>query len=811
MNNILASVPINQNQKPPNRNGNDPVKITPIVIKPNQKSNFNQAKMTQPVNIPYNTNSIGAVSVHNTNPPSVQTISHKNAPSQISKINQSPPSQMQFQQPQQIQKIAQPQQTQYSQAQQAPIVLPQDPTYFQQQQQISQQPQQPPKPPEPPTPDEKIYNFLLTKYRKSFLLLLANSSAAKPENSNIKSRQLSKNSKINESNSRHSANLQEVNDNSLNENDQYFSEPKRIPGRQGVRSPIDPSLLEKYFFDISHEEAKISREGRSSRRQVAAPFCPQYEKWKKVGHGYLVNPNPPYMFEEPHFVDFICQCKLKALAIGGEGNSSYGSKDEQAPILASNARLQLSMMVDELGIEHLKVEKQIKEASSKNPKPGTIDKLAKYCNSLETKIREYNDDFRNKYRKPPSIPYDLNKLILSQQNSEEDNQNSVDYYIPPDNCKFPLEQLHFFLYALRMIELASLLTPKHSLHITKALTLVLPLILKAVTRPEKEWHFIGKKVHYTYFYRLFHLLNRLTEYFSQLPMIPCHASFGIINGIRSDITVSWQKELHKISDNIIYGGCLSWLLCEMRDISLALTIHLNDVIMIKETIQLYDDYEHHHVDRFPHSTNYMHSYFNNNNTSNSTKNNFGNESFLRNRSPKSSKQSPQNDNNNNAGKKMSLKKSSKAHLIYDNDNVTGTAFSNKIDFDEDDKYDFGVDDLLNIACRENNDQRLYMIRFVLDDDGMLSFVAREPDQKDVLKASILFNCQTHVPPLYPFILAQHKQKNEDEIPVYIPEDKSFRFDVAVPSTEKFGKPPGKIHFEPFSQQSMFSLNISNFY
>ena len=37
MNNILASVPINQNQKPPNRNGNDPVKITPIVIKPNQK------------------------------------------------------------------------------------------------------------------------------------------------------------------------------------------------------------------------------------------------------------------------------------------------------------------------------------------------------------------------------------------------------------------------------------------------------------------------------------------------------------------------------------------------------------------------------------------------------------------------------------------------------------------------------------------------------------------------------------------------------------------------------------------------------
>ena len=159
MNNILASVPINQNQKPPNRNGNDPVKITPIVIKPNQKSNFNQAKMTQPVNIPYNTNSIGAVSVHNTTPPSVQTISHKNAPSQISKINQSPPSQMQFQQPQQIQKIAQPQQTQYSQAQQAPIVLPQDPTYFQQQQQISQQPQQPPKPPEPPTPDEKIYNF----------------------------------------------------------------------------------------------------------------------------------------------------------------------------------------------------------------------------------------------------------------------------------------------------------------------------------------------------------------------------------------------------------------------------------------------------------------------------------------------------------------------------------------------------------------------------------------------------------------------------------------------------------------------------
>ena len=357
----------------------------------------------------------------------------------------------------------------------------------------------------------------------------------------------------------------------VDEDDYVYEPPKRkqYPNfdPKKVRQPenFDSMVLKLYFLDKRVEEPKASR---LSRRQNAAPFIPQYETWSKVGHGYLVNPNPPDLFEDPHFVDFYCQCRMKALAIGGEGTAIYGEKDEGAPLLASNARLQYSMIIDEHGIEHLNVEAKMKNAAFKNAKQITIDKLAKLRHSLECKLREYNDDLRNKYRIPPTLPLDHPETAV--------------------NYKVPIDQLQFLNYALRMIELTSNLTPKKCTHITKAFTLVLPLLLNAASKPDKQYHFIGKRIHFTYFFRLFHLLNRLNEYFKAIPMIPFHATFGLVKGLRADITTIWQKELHHISDNIEYGGSLSWILCEVRDMSIALTMHLDNVIMIEEAINLYE-------------------------------------------------------------------------------------------------------------------------------------------------------------------------------------------------------------------------------
>lgn len=786
MNNILASVTIPPNQKQPNRNSNDAAKTTPIVKKLGGKPIFNQTKINQNLNVPINTNPAPPVSVQYYKIPLPL---HKIIPypsTQQTQNNQQPPLNKPIQKVAQVQPVQQVQQS--SIQEQLPIQKPP----------VEQIIQPIPKP-EPPTADQEINNCLLSTFKKRLLLYLTKSG--KTESIQITKSKQSRNSGKNNSNSQ-------------NETKQDKKNSKAVHEQKNEKSEIynyDQTFLENFFFDKYHDETKINR---LSRRQPIPPFNPHYETWEKIGHGYLVNPNPPCYYVEPHFVDFICQCKLKALAIGGEGTSVYASKDEQAPLLASNARLQLSMLIDEHGIDHLKVEAKIKNASYRNAKPGTIDKLAKLCNSLEIKVREYNDDIRNQYRNPPIVPYDLKDFISEQNEKEKERKGKkarvLDYYIIPDHCKFPLDDIHFLTYAIRMIELTSILTPKHCLHITKAFTLVFPLIMKAIVRPEKEWHFIGKRIHLTYFYRLFHLLNRLSEYFCTIPMIPCQASFGIIQSLRSDITATWQKELHKISDNIEYGGCLSWLLCEMRDISLALTIHLNDVKMIEEVIKLYDRYEKYHPERFPHSNNYNRNYLNKiDQRILSAK-----ESYYRNRNVKHTKRGGYNASGG-AGKRINFRKMSGTRFIYNNDNMKDESiFAKKFVYKENDKYDFTMNDLLKIACRENNDQRIYMMKFVVDKEGLLSFIVKQPEEEEVQKVSRFYNLATPVPPFYPFIIKQQKTKpkkdDEVEVPVYVPSNDSFKFDAAYPTLEKFGKPV-KIHFEPNSQQSFFSLNLPRFY
>ncbi|OHT11338.1 hypothetical protein TRFO_19214 [Tritrichomonas foetus] len=723
MNNLLASIPPLVNKKAQNANSSN--HLTPLVIKANHpSSNFNQSILNPVATVTTTAHQVTTVT---------QPMARKNVISVTSNQKST------IVHHEHVQKVVKAQ----------------------------------------PTQDDKIcsaFSKVLTKYKRQYLLSLFEAQKNSP-----KEEPKPDDTEINEK----AEKTNEEPQNAENEEDEYINnyippERKKYPDfdPKSVRQPIDIDLVRSYFLDKKEEEQKTSR---LSRRQNAPGFLPQYETWIKIGHGYLINPNPPDLFEDIHFVDFFCQNRLKALAMGGEGTAALGTKDDQAPLLASIARLQFSMIIDEHGIEHLKIEEKLRNAAYKNAKQMTIDKLAKLRHALELKIREYNDDIRNKYRNPPVIPF----------NSPETAK-----------CfKVKLDQLQFLHYAIRMIELTSGLTPKHSIHITRAFSLVLPLLLRSVTHPGLSFHFVGKKVHFTFFFRLFHLLNRLLEYFKSIPMIPFHATFGLIDSVRADITTVWQKELHHISDNIEYGGCLSWILCEMRDISLALTMHLDNVVMIEEAVKLHDEFDKRTNNKY-YQKNYTRPKMN-------SDSNESDNSSIRDVTTKETNDSENNENaeNNNDSQENQL---STDHKITDSHelHLTKQLLVDPEFEAEDQKF---TDDLIRIASREDNGRKLYTFKFIRTENNDFYFTASSPSEEAIDRISKSYLVKTYIPPFYPFVVNQSKHKPEDEeLPTYVPDSGMLQLNGTFPSTEMFGQQL-RIRFEPFSTQSLFSLNIAHDY
>lgn len=780
MNDIFASIPTNTNQKNTNQNGSEIIKNSPIIIKSNHKSGVISKVISQ---FPSNSSNVHSIHSHVHQSSASQNDSLESPKNDFKSSNTI---QSKFASSNSNEKI-EPQENSDSNEDYSNIN-----NGFPDQEEHSKK----------FSPYEVFFTSLSKKHQTNYLLLLSNAYQTMSNHTTVRTRQSKSNhsQKDHQNSASTSTTITEISDaDDEDEIDQERSKKSKKPYefRPFYSVPLDPGFLENFFLDVRPEDA--SKTSKLPRRPNIEPYQPQYADWERVGQGYLVNPNPPKLFDEPHFVDFFCQCRLKALVIGGEGTSIYGAKDEQAPLLASNARLQFSMIIDEHGIEQLKVEEEMRNSAAKNTKSAVIDRLAKRRHALESKIREYNDDVRSVYRPPPITLYDFAGITI-HHHLKNDNQEQImkllninslwnissEYYLPPDFCTVPFDQLHFLLHAIRMIEYTSNLTPKHSTHITKAFTLVFPLILKSVSRPEKEFNFIGHKVHYTFFFRLFRVLNRLIEYFGSLTLIPSHASFGLIPGIRSDITcMTWQKELHKISENIDYGACLSWFLCELRDISIALTLQISNVVMIKEAIKLYDKYEKKHPKRFFYQQN-------------------SDDKPISVINYKEKFQQKHKIFVHKGNVASNTKHSQKNTCILSN--FTDYIPSENDFFIEDDDHDVDLTSLMKIACRENKGQDLYMMKFFIDNDGMLSFVVKKPNDNEKLRNPI-YDRQVSVPPMYPFIMAQTIQvPDDDDLPVYIPEDSTFRFDSAYLTEERFGY-SARIDFEPFSTQSHFSLNI----
>ena len=316
-------------------------------------------------------------------------------------------------------------------------------------------------------------------------------------------------------------------------------------------------------FETNSTEPKPQRKIKRTANYVPVP---RYDEWQKVGHGYLVIPDLPRLNDVATYTDFLFQGFLKVLATGGEGNSSGFIRDEQAPLLAASARLEYSMNIDEHGIETLKVEAKMAKNLTDQGAKNSVDYLAKLRNTLAHRLREYSDDRASIYRPPVDIM--------------EDTPEKAQFY------SFKASEFYFLTYMIRMIELSSRLMPKHTMVISKALHNFVPLILAAKKLPSLDVHFVGGRLYLNYFHHLFRMLSRLSEYFNDLRTLPLLATFGALSTVRADVTCVHSKELVRISDDIDYGGCLSWGLCVLRDLSIAVSLNPRAVAMVSDVVQL---------------------------------------------------------------------------------------------------------------------------------------------------------------------------------------------------------------------------------
>ena len=336
-------------------------------------------------------------------------------------------------------------------------------------------------------------------------------------------------------------------------------QPYQLPERTGSakrkkrRTEDELKEIEDLLLDM---EPADSKKGRKMKRGPTYVIPPRYDKWQHIGHGYLVIPDLQPLDGPATYTDFLFQGFLMVLATGGEGNSSGCVRDEQAPLLAASARLEYSMNIDEHGIEQLKLEAKMAKSVSDQPGKNSVEHLAKLRNALMHKLRDYADDQACVYRPPIDIM--------------ESHPEDAHFH------RFKASEFYFLTYMIRMIELTSRLMPRHVMVISKALHCFIPLILAGSKAESADVHFVGSKVYLSYFHNLFFLLSRLSEYFNELPRLSVKSTFGALKSVRPDVSCVFTKELAKIAEDVDYGGCLSWILCVVRDLSIA--VMLNPVV-----------------------------------------------------------------------------------------------------------------------------------------------------------------------------------------------------------------------------------------
>jgi hypothetical protein len=261
--------------------------------------------------------------------------------------------------------------------------------------------------------------------------------------------------------------------------------------------------------------------------------------------------------------DFICNGLYKALATGGEGTVYKSGKDDHAPMPFFMAQLNLSVRIDEYGIDVLKVEGlESKKAATKWTQDDVAD-LANRRMRLHRKIRAIVDDQVPVYRPPVVLP--------------------VRDFIGVGFPKVKLEELHFLTYVTCLVEFYSTLTPpppNHRSYITGLALKLIPLIMEARKHPYARFHLPAPAALVAFVYFWLDLLAQLDAHMNQPKFVPLRAMFKLLKQTRADRTAPIPPAVAVFADSIEQGSLFSQPFCELRNIAISLRANRTDELIV---------------------------------------------------------------------------------------------------------------------------------------------------------------------------------------------------------------------------------------
>lgn len=311
--------------------------------------------------------------------------------------------------------------------------------------------------------------------------------------------------------------------------------------------------------DASNEVAEFIlglRKEQDTRKLVDCDDLPPMDsdKWKAIGRSYRVTPEPEPLSEETASIDFYCNSLFKALASGNEGAVDKGERDDHTPMTAMSGELALYSEIDELGIEHLKIEHAEMEAAKSGCSPDVIASIAGERSLMVQRLHEVTDDEFCVYRPPRIIP-------------RNDNFSKVKF------AEINYSDLQFVTHMVMLVELNSGLTQNRRCNIMMMINEYIPLIINARKKREMPVHFVAPALHVIFLVRLFDLLARFDEYLDAIKFVPLRAAFKLVNGLHPEQNIWFHKNLKRLYRSIATGGALSRLFCETRNVSIAARVN----------------------------------------------------------------------------------------------------------------------------------------------------------------------------------------------------------------------------------------------
>jgi len=327
----------------------------------------------------------------------------------------------------------------------------------------------------------------------------------------------------------------------------------------------DSQLFKQYLAGVD-DDIKTSK--KSLNVSAFSPFNEKFAQWDHIGVSYIKNPKPPlYDKSIPSITDFLENTIFKALLIGGEG--SYAHNVEKAPMVATAAALQNSIMIDEQTIEQIKWNESFAKAVQKRIKGTLTDEIiAKICDArIVIKKQLLNHTHLAPYKYIPSIPPQENDFAK--------------YEFPAVHS----DQIRFLSFLVCSIERLCGLYPKKEKHIFECVSKILPILCYSIDYQNEYCHLICTSAHIAFVFYLFRVFAILIEFFSQINMHPLMASFQASKSFYESLCHVARGEIEQIIDNIEEGGSLSSAFFQLRNASIAVLSNSSiDIFQLSQTI-----------------------------------------------------------------------------------------------------------------------------------------------------------------------------------------------------------------------------------